>query len=298
VGAFRVLNLVRIPTGVMLVGGPCLTALFSPDLVWACVSIFLVRLVHAFALVWLVAQEMGFRLVGFAQALMRASSKAWLKRLLSFGGWVTVSNVVGPVIVYVDRFVIGAVLAASFVVFYAVPFDVVSRLPVLVTSLGSVLLPELARLLRSTSGSASGSSENIRMARSLVMRSHRLIAGLVAVGIVFGWLVTPWVLHWWLGATFEAQATPVTRILLLAFGFNALAQIPFTAMQAAGRVREVALLHVLELLPYGLVLVWAISKMGIEGAAWACLVRNAIDYMVLTWMWRSHSVGLATGAKS
>ncbi|MBP9683687.1 MAG: flippase [Rhodoferax sp.] len=298
VGAFRVLNLVRIPTGVMLVGGPCLTALFSPDLVWACVSIFLVRLVHAFALVWLVAQEMGFHLVGFAQALMRASSKAWLKRLLSFGGWVTVSNVVGPVIVYVDRFVIGAVLAASFVVFYAVPFDVVSRLPVLVTSLGSVLLPELARLLRSTSGSASGSSENIRMARSLVMRSHRLIAGLVAVGIVFGWLVTPWVLHWWLGATFEAQATPVTRILLLAFGFNALAQIPFTAMQAAGRVREVALLHVLELLPYGLVLVWAISKMGIEGAAWACLVRNAIDYAVLTWMWRSHSVGLATGAKS
>lgn len=211
---------------------------------------------------------------------------------------MTVSNVVGPVIVYVDRFVIGAVLAASFVVFYAVPFDVVSRLPVLVTSLGSVLLPELARLLRSTSGSASGSSENIRMARSLVMRSHRLIAGLVAVGIVFGWLVTPWVLHWWLGATFEAQATPVTRILLLAFGFNALAQIPFTAMQAAGRVREVALLHVLELLPYGLVLVWAISKMGIEGAAWACLVRNAIDYAVLTWMWRSHSVGLATGAKS
>ena len=294
VGAFRVLNLVRIPTGVMLVGGPCLTALFSPDLAWACVSILVVRLAHALALLWLVAQQMGYRRVDFPQKLMRASSKAWLRRLLSFGGWVTVSNIAGPIIVYVDRFVIGAVLAASFVVFYAVPFDVVSRMPVLVTSLGSVLLPELARLLRSTSSSL----ESIRMARHLVMRSNRLIAFLVAAILVLGWLVTPWVLRWWLGLTFEAQGTPVTRILLFAFGFNALAQIPFTALQAAGRVREVALLHLFELLPYGLVLIWAISWMGIEGAAWTCLFRNAIDYAVLTWMWRNHSYWLATGSKS
>lgn len=292
-GAFRSLNLLRIPTGVMLVAGPCLTALYSPDLVWACVSILAVRLVHVLALLWLVAQEMGFRFSSFARALVRASSGTWLRQLLSFGGWVTVSNIVGPVIVYVDRFVIGAVLAASSVVIYAVPFDVVSRLPVLVASLCSVLLPELARLSRSTSSG----QENIHLVRSLVKRSSRFSAWVVAAVIVVGWVATPWALRWWVGAAFEAQGTQVTQILLLAFGVNALAQIPFTALQAAGRVRAVAFLHVAELLPYGLVLVWAISWLGIEGAAWTCLFRNIIDYAVLAWMWSRHSSRLVTGIK-
>ena len=285
VGAFRALNLVRIPTGVMLVLGPCLTALVSPDLVWACVSILVVRLVHAGVLLWLVAQQMGFRLAPLVQALWRARSAVWLRRLLSFGGWVTVSNIVGPVIVYVDRFVIGAVLAASSVVFYAVPFDVVSRLPVLVASLGSVLLPELVRMLQ---GAASGQPGMLR-ARSLVRRSSLLSAGVVAALVAIGWLAAPWLLTLWVGADFAAQATQVTQILLLAFGVNALAQIPFTALQAAGRVRGIALLHVAELLPYALALAWAISMWGIAGAAWACLARNAIDYAVLAWMWRRHS---------
>jgi O-antigen/teichoic acid export membrane protein len=290
VGAFRPLNLLRIPTGVMLVAGPCLTALYSPNLVWACVSILAVRLVHVLVLLWLGAQEMGFRFPHFVRALVRASSAAWLRQLLSFGGWVTVSNIVGPVIVYVDRFVIGALVAASSVVIYAVPFDLVSRLPVLVASLCSVLLPELARLHRN----ASTGQGTIHSVSSLVKRSSIFSAWVVAAVVVLGWVATPWVLRWWLGPAFEEQGTQLTRVLLLAFGVNALAQIPFTALQAAGRVRSVALLHVVELLPYGLSLYLAIAWLGIEGAAWAALLRSVIDYLLLSWMWRRHALSSAT----
>jgi O-antigen/teichoic acid export membrane protein len=291
VGAFRSLNLLRIPTGVMLVAGPCLTALYSPDLVWACVSILAVRLVQVLVLLWLVALEMGFRFSDFSRALVRASSVAWLRQLLSFGGWVTVSNIVGPVIVYVDRFVIGAVLAASSVVIYAVPFDVVSRLPVLIASLCSVLLPELARLSRA----ASNEPGNIHIVRRLVRRSSMFSAWVVAAVVVVGWVATPWALRWWLGAAFAEQGTQVTQILLLAFGVNALAQIPFTALQAAGRVRAVAFLHMAELLPYGVVVFLAVSWLGIVGAAWAWLLRSVIDYAVLAWLWRRHSARWVTG---
>ncbi len=293
VGAFRMLNLLRIPTGVMLVAGPCLTALYSPDLAWACASILAVRFVHVLVLLWLVALEMGLRFTHFARALLSSSSGAWLRQLLSFGGWVTVSNIVGPVIVYVDRFVIGAVLAASSVVIYAVPFDVVSRLPVLVASLCSVLLPELARLSRRDS-SGTGNSHQVR---SLVRRSSVFSAWAVAVVVAVGWVATPWALRWWVGPVFEEQGTQVTQILLLAFGVNALAQIPFTALQAAGRVRAVALLHVAELLPYGAVVFLAISWLGIAGAAWAWLFRSVIDYSILGWMWHRHSVRSITGLK-
>lgn len=291
VGAFRALNLLRVPTGVMLVAGPCLTALYSPNLVWACVSILLVRVVHVLVLLHLVAQEMQSGFFRFLQALAGASSVLWLRQLLLFGGWVTVSNIVGPLIVYVDRFVIGGVLAASAVVFYAVPFDVVSRLPVLVASLCSVLLPELVRL----AGNNPKQSENTYMVRHLVRRSSMLSAWVVAAVVVLGWVAAPWALRLWLGSAFEVQAALITQLLLLAFGVNSLAQIPFTALQAAGHVRSIALLHVAELLPYGAALYLAISWLGIEGAAWACLLRSVIDYAVLAWMWRRHSARLVTG---
>lgn len=293
VGAFRSLNLLRIPTGVMLIAGPCLTALFTPDLVWACVSILAVRLLHVFALLWLVARDMGFRFASFSWILARASNGAWLGQLLSFGGWVTVSNIVGPVIVYVDRFVIGAVFSASAVAIYAVPFDVVSRFPVLVASLCSVLLPELARLSRSTADSQA----NHQGVRALVRRSSLFSAWLVAAVVVVGWVAAPTVLRWWMGPVFEEQSTPVVHILLLAFGVNSLAQIPFTALQALGRARIVALLHMAELLPYGLVLVLAVSWFGIVGAAWAWLLRSAIDYVALVWIWSRQAPRLASGAK-
>jgi O-antigen/teichoic acid export membrane protein len=290
IGEFRALNLLRIPTGVMLVAGPCVAALYSPHLMWACISILLVRLVHFAVLVGLVAGRMGFRSLPFFRALLGAGRLAWLRRLLAFGGWVTLSNVVGPVIVYIDRFVIGAFLAAASIAYYAVPFDVVSRLPILVAALCSVLLPELARLSRGIQGEPANSD----VIRSLVRRSSRLSAVVVAVLVLVGCLVTPWALRVWLGPAFEAQSTLITQILLLAFGVNAVAQIPFTALQAAGRVRSVALLHVLELLPYGASLYLAIAWLGVEGAAWAALSRSVIDYLALSWMWHSHTPSSAT----
>lgn len=294
VGAFRALNLLRVPTGVLLVAGPCMTALYSPDLFLACISILVVRLGYAMALLWLVAREMGLRLSSLIRALCGASGAIWLRELLSFGGWVTVSNVVGPVIVYMDRFVIGGLLAASAVAVYAIPFDVVSRLPILIASLCSVLLPELARL----SAAPPHGLVNIHSVRQLVRRSSLVSLWVVGLVVAVGWLATPWALDVWLGAAFSQQGAPVTQILLVAFGVNALAQIPFTALQATGRVRPIALLHVLELLPYGALVFFAVSWLGIVGAAWAWLLRSLIDYAVLAWMWHRYSASLKTGYRS
>jgi O-antigen/teichoic acid export membrane protein len=286
VGAFRSLNILRIPTGALLVGGPCITALFSPDLMWACVSILLVRFIHLLFLLVLVSDEIGMRISVFIKALPSAISFSWLQELLGFGGWVTLSNVVGPIVAYVDRFVIGALLTASAVVIYVVPYDLVSRLPILIASLSSVLLPELARLSRIGHDGQS----NSRLMLRLVRQSTIFSAAVVSVIVLIGWVLTPWALGWWLGVEFSIQASPVTRILLLAFGVNALAQIPFTALQAAGKVRAIALLHLSELLPYGLLLFLSISWLGITGAAWACLIRSVIDLGFLSWMWRRHCI--------
>lgn len=284
-GSFRALNLVRIPTGVMLVVGPCLSAAWTPSLVGACVSILIVRLVHVGVLWRLVAAEAGVGALEHVQILWQSATLSRLRWLLSFGGWVTVSNVVGPLIVYVDRFVIGFSLTAGAVAIYAIPFDLVSRLPILIAALCSVLLPELARLASLAASSDPAASAS---ARHLVARSSGLSMLVVSLVVSVGYLATPWVLALWLGANFSDQAAALTRVLLLAFGVNALAQIPFTALQAVGKVRQVALLHSFELLPYAVLVFFAISWMGLVGAAWAWLVRSIVDYAALAWIWHRH----------
>jgi O-antigen/teichoic acid export membrane protein len=275
----------RVPTGILLVGAPCLTAYFSPDLIWACISIFLVRLLHLVVLSALTSRELRLQMTALPWVLLRHSTLAWLRRLLSFGGWVTVSNVVGPVIVYVDRFVIGATLAAGAVAVYAIPFDMVSRLPVLVTALCSVLLPELARL---SSLSAAAEPTAMRQAHQLVWRSSVFSALVVAALVVSGASLAPWALRLWLGQDFSLQSAALTQVLLVAFGVNALAQIPFTALQAVGKVRAVALLHATELIPYGVLVYLAIDRVGLIGAAWAWLFRSVVDYGVLAWLWHTN----------
>ena len=286
VAEFRTLNLLRIPTGVLLAAGPCIAALYSPELVWACISIFLVRLLHAALLIVLMGRQMGLGAGLLVRGLVRHASRAWLRRLMAFGGWATVSNVIGPVIVYADRFVIGAVLAAGTIAVYAVPFDAVARMPVLVASLCSVLLPELARLSRSTAEEG----RDQHALQQLVKKSGVLSAWIVTVMVVLGWLVTPYALQAWLGFEFAQQSTDLTRVLILAFGFNSLAQVPFTALQAVGKVRTVALIHAGEVVPYCVAVVLAVSWFGVLGAAYAALIRSMLDFGLLAWMWQRQSV--------
>jgi Na+-driven multidrug efflux pump len=51
------------------------------------------------------------------------------------------------------------------------------------------------------------------------------------------------------------------------------------------------------LLPYGLVLVLSISYFGIEGAAWALLLRCIVDYVVLAWLWARYADRVGEGIK-
>jgi O-antigen/teichoic acid export membrane protein len=284
IGAFRALNAVRIPTGVFLVVGPCLAAWYKPDLEVVCISILLVRLVHALALLQRSAHELRIPAHRILPVLLGSWNPRWLTPLLSFGGWVSVSNVLGPVIVYADRFVLGATVAASAVAVYAIPLDVVSRLPVITASLGAVLLPELVRL----HGPAGLRGD----ARLLLQRAYKLSLLVLLPVLLGGWFVMHLALSLWIDAEFAQQAGFAAQVLLLAFSINALSQITFAALQSAGRVRALALLHTAELLPYLLFLWFAVSAWGVVGAAYACLARNCVDLAALLWLNRGTSAAI------
>src|SRR5712691_11982943 len=69
--------------------------------------------------------------------------------LLCFGFWMTLSNLIGPLMVTADRFIISFLLGAGVVAYYTVPFDVIVRLLVIPAALTSALFPRFAHLFSS-----------------------------------------------------------------------------------------------------------------------------------------------------
>jgi len=274
---FKLLTAIRVPSGILLFAAPALTALYTPRLDWALASIVLTRwlllLAHA-APCW--------RALGLS---MQRFSPAWVRPLLGMGGWLTVSSVISPVIVYADRFVIGGLLSATVLAHYAAPFELVARLLVLPVALAGALYPALAAA-QSAQGGAMAALADLQAARRLRGQALKLTLATVLPLAVLGAVWATPLLGLWMGAEFADNGSMATRILLLGFVFNALAHIPFAAMHGHGLARQTALLHLLELPLYLLCLVYLVRQHGIEGAAAAWALRAAFDLAALGWLLR------------
>ncbi len=195
--------------------------------------------------------------------------------LISFGSWVTVSGIVSPMLVYLDRFALGALVTMSAVAYYTVPFEVLARvLPIIPAALVATLFPAFSTL--------TGRREWERM--------DRLVAGgvkyvLIGVGAVVVLLVAGAhdILAIWMDAEFAANGALAMQILAVGFLVNALAWVPHALVQGTGRPDLTAKFHLLEL-PIHAVLAWLlISRWGIVGAAAAWSIRVTIDAALLFW---------------
>ncbi len=190
-------------------------------------------------------------------------------RLIRFGGWVTVTSFIGPVMVILDRFVIGAISGAKAVSYYTIPFQLGERSTILPLSLVSALFPRLAGV---------SSAEEQRLARAGQEVLVVVMTPLVLAGVLF---MEPFI-AWWISREFAEQSAQVGQIILLGFWFNSFAKIPLAQLQARGRPDLVAKCHLAEVLPYLGLLYIGISVFGLIGAAFAFSLRVVFDTALLT----------------
>jgi O-antigen/teichoic acid export membrane protein len=257
---FDLVNAVRIPIGVSTFLGPLVAAFFSNSLV-AAVSVLLAArgvglLVHA-----LMARRV---LPGIGSPPFFASSS--LRSVARFGAWITVSNVLSPLMSSADRFFIGVMLSTSVVAYYTAPFEMITRLTALVAvAVSSSLFPMFARWRR------------VGDAQALFSRGLRLTLatfGPIMAGIV---IFAPGILGVWLGQEFADHSTAVLRILAVGVFVNGLAQVPFAHIQAVGRADLTAKIHLAEIPAYLALLIYLLRTRGIEGAAVAWTIRTTVD---------------------
>lgn len=202
--------------------------------------------------------------IGFNRRLAR--------QLLGFGGWVTISNAVGPVLVYFDRFLIGGLISIAAVGFYTPAYMISTKLWIIPGSLMATLFPAFS------ASAARGDAEWLRRAFARSMKFLLLIVGPGALFLIF---FAHSILEIWLGARYAAEGAPALEILAAGVLINSLGNVPYGLLQGAGRPDLTAKFHLIEL-PIHVGLAWMlVLRFGLAGAALAWTIRVSIDFLLL-----------------
>lgn len=252
---FSIINIQRIITSSLISILPLGLIYIENTLSYAVFGLVSARLITCI-IVWLITRS-------FFSIEFSYFRKKILSDLLRFGGWLTVSNIISPLMVYFDRFLLSNLSGAQSVAQYTAPSELVSRLGVFPGAIAKALFPKLTQ-----------NSDSYKQGVMLLTLSSFII--------IFPFFIfAEEILTLWLGNDYQGIPTLILKILLIGFFFNSIAQAPFSAIQAKGRAKITAYIHLLELFPYLLLLFIMIHYYGVIGVAIAWTCRVLLDSIIL-----------------
>jgi O-antigen/teichoic acid export membrane protein len=264
---FDLINAVRIPLGLANFIIPLLTLPFSASLVPVILLLAVIRVASCVAQLWLC-----LRVMPSLCAERRFVPEA-VRPLFNFGGWMTVSNIIGPLMVYLDRFVIGAVISVTAVAYYATPYEMVTKLWIISGALIASLFPAFAAHNGDASRTTQLLSKSIAATFIFIFPIALVIVTFSSEGLLI-----------WLGKDFADNSARVLQWLAAGVFINSIAQVIFALIQGRGRPDLTAKFHLLELIFYIPLLWLALKHYGIAGVAFAWTLRVAVDGCLLLWV--------------
>ena len=259
---FVSLNVAQVLNSVFSQVLPLLAALYlGPSLPLLIVTTMIGRLLYFLVLLWQCARFVPLR-------AFPVVDPGLVPQLFRYGGWVSATSIVSPLIVVFDQFVIGGSISSRAVAVYSVPFNLANRLTIVPSSLAAALFPRLA----AESGETSSRLAHEALLALIVVITPSVIAGLILVG--------PF-LRLWLGAGFVDASAVVGQIILIGVWANSLTSVPFTKLQARGRPDIVAKCALAQLVPYMALVSFAAVKWGVFGVAIVWTIRVIVDCAIM-----------------
>lgn len=255
---FLLLNKLKILSGFFVAIFPLLGISFEENIVGAVGGVFLGRLIGFLFILFFVKKEV--------ELYINLDNKV-IKRLLSFGAWLTISNIISVLMQYGDRFIIARILGAANVSSYSAPSEIVSKLTLFPMAIVKVAFPKMVQ----------DKNDNLFYKKTYFVL---FCCGLSM--LIGGWVLGEFFLKIWLGSAFEEISVDIIFLLLIGLFFNTLAQAPYMRLQAIGRADSTAYVHILEIVPYFIALYFLIQSQGVLGVAMAWVGRMVVDYIILT----------------
>ena len=175
---FRIVNQLRVPLGIASYAGPLIALPFGAS---AAVAVGIV-----------VAARIGYWLAHFfvldsvapGISRPRAVSRVALRELLSVGGWITVSNVVSPIIVQADRIAVATLFPIAASGWYGSAAEVATKQWLFTAALQPVLFSALSAAIRPAPARAAELMERASRVTLLAL----LPAAILLVGVRRAWI--------------------------------------------------------------------------------------------------------------
>ena len=191
-----------------------------------------------------------------------------LRSFARFGSWITLSSLIGPLLVSADRWIVALILGSSAVASYAVPHETVLRLYVLPASFVAVLFPAYSAL---------GSTPTLDAER-LATRGMKYL--LLTMGMC-SWVLILFakdILRVWVGAEMAAKGAPVLQIMSAGLLLHSLAYVPGSLLLGIGKPNVTTAFQMAQL-PVHLGVAWVLTeRWGLVGAALSWSIRAAVDF--------------------
>ncbi|MBA6335678.1 flippase [Colwellia sp. BRX8-7] len=187
--------------------------------------------------------------------------------LIKFGGWISISNLIIPIMVYFDRFILASMSGAGVVALYSSPSELVSKMLAIPGAVSRALFP------------SSSYEMSINKNTQAFMLTF-ILSVLMALPVM---LFSEWLLTVWLGSEFS-KASIVLKILCIGFIFSSMSQIPYCLLQAKGLSKVTTIAQLCQLFPYLILLYVLISKYAFVGAAVAWSVRMFADFIIFIYL--------------
>lgn len=200
---------------------------------------------------------------------------ATVVELFRYGRWLLLSSGAGIVSQTLDRVLVGSMLGARFVAYYATPQNLVTRLNILPGAMLRTLFPRL---------SASSRENADQLARGALAFLNGAFTPCVIVAL---FALEPF-LNLWLGTSMGAACAPVGRILIIGVWLAGQSSLFGILIQAQANPADVARVSWMQL-PLFIGALWlAIHSVGIVGAACVVVGKALFDYAALLYFSRLH----------
>ena len=263
---FGIINAMRLPMGLFTFIGPMVVVLyFGPNLELITLVLVIGRILACVVHGWY-----AWIAIGSNHGKLEFDGKL-LKPLCLSGGWMTVSNVVSPLMGYVDRFVIGFTISAAAVAFYTTPQEMVTKLWIIPGALTGVLFPTFANYY---------SKNNIEMKRIFHL-SIKMIYFTVLPIVIFLVLFSNEILELWISKEFAVNSEIYLKVFSIGILINCMSHVPYTLIQSTGRSKLTAYFHLIQFPIYFFSLWFFAVNYGILGAAIAWLLRIILDSILM-----------------
>lgn len=269
---FGIVNILRISLGVFTFLGPLLVLIMTNSLFWIVAFLIFIRII--------------FWIIYFLQCLrLNKNIKkefiidfASVKPILKFSMWIAIANIIGPIILYADRFFIGSIESVKAVTFYVSPYEVITKLLVIPNSVASVLFPLF---------SASFISEP-DLSKRIFFRGVKFIFLILYPVVLIVSTFSYEGMNLWLGEKFAINSSLVLQFLSVGVLMNSIGVIADNFLQGIGKPKIPTLVYFIEL-PLFLMAMWfSVEKFGIKGAAFTWMLAassSAITLYIIANKW-------------